>query len=268
MAEQPRSVARAAPPERGPHRVAPVMGTVISIDIRDPAVPESAVDAMLARLEEIEGRFSPYRPDSEISRIVRGELAEADASAEVRFVLGMCDDLHRTTGGWFDARSHRADGRLDPSGLVKGWAVEEAALSLEEAGARNYSCNCGGDVIARGEPEPGRAWRVGIRHPDEPDRVAAVLAIRDRAVATSGSYERGDHITDPRSGEAPVGLRSVTVVGPGLAFTDAYATSIYVMGLAGLRWLEAYPEYAAFAITDDDQVIWTPGMEPYLVREG
>src|ERR1035437_3934404 len=116
MAESAPSVARATPAARGPHRVAPVMGTVISIDVRDPAIPESAVDAMLARLEEIEGRFSPYRPDSEISRIARGELAEGDASAEVRFVLGMCDDLHRTTGGWFDARGHRADGRLDPRG--------------------------------------------------------------------------------------------------------------------------------------------------------
>ena len=85
---------------RGPHRVAEVMGTVISIDVRDPGIPESVVDAMLARLEEIEARFSTYRPESEISRIARGELVESDASAEMRFVLGMCDDLHRTTGGW------------------------------------------------------------------------------------------------------------------------------------------------------------------------
>jgi FAD:protein FMN transferase len=202
MAESAPSVDRGTPPGRGPHRVAAVMGTVISIDVRDRAVPASAVDAMLARLEEVEGRFSTYRPDSEISRIARGELAEGDASSEVRFVLAMCDNLHRTTGGWFDARGHRADGRLDPSGLVKGWAVEEAALILEEAGARNYSCNCGGDVIARGEPEPGRPWRVGIRHPDRAGAVARVLAIRDLAVATSGTYERGEHIRDPHTGEA------------------------------------------------------------------
>jgi thiamine biosynthesis lipoprotein len=264
MAESAPSVARATPLARGPHRVAPVMGTVISIDVRDPAIPESAVDAMLARLEEIEGRFSPYRPDSEISRIVRGELAEADASAEVRFVLGMCDDLHRTTGGWFDARGHRADGRLDPSGLVKGWAVEEAALILEEAGARNYSCNCGGDVIARGEPEPGRAWRVGIRHPDRADAVARVLAIRDLAVATSGTYERGEHIRDPHTGEAPRGLVSVTVVGPSLTWADVYATTAFAMGGAGPAWVATHPGYGALAITADERLVWTPTVEPLL----
>ena len=274
VAEHPGTAARTSttgsmaaavtPAARGPHRVAPVMGTVISIDVRDPGIPESVVDAMLARLEEIEARFSTYRAGSEISRIGRGELAEADASAEVRFVLGMCDDLHRTTDGWFDARGHRADGRLDPSGLVKGWAVEEAALLLDEAGARNYSCNCGGDVIARGEPEPGRPWRVGIRHPDRADAVARVLAVRDLAVATSGAYERGDHIRDPRTGMAPTGLLSVTVVGPSLTWADVYATTAFAMGEAGPAWVATHPGYGALAITADRRLAWTPLVEPLL----
>ena len=85
-----------------------------------------------------------------------------------------------------------------------------------------------------GWPRPGRPWRVGIRHPDQADRVAAVLEVSDRAVATSGDYERGAHVTDPRTGRAPTGLRSVTVVGPRLAFTDAYATAVFAMGLEGL----------------------------------
>ncbi len=249
---------------RGPHRVAPVMGTVISIDVRDAGIPESVVDAMLARLEEIESRFSTYRPSSEISRIARGELAEGDASAEVRFVLGMCDDLQRTTGGWFDARGHRADGRLDPSGLVKGWAVDEAALLLDEAGARNYSVNCGGDVIARGEPEPGRPWRVGLRHPDRADAVARVVAVRDLAVATSGTYERGEHIRDPFQKAAPTGLLSVTVVGPSLTWADVYATTAFAMGSAGPAWVADHPGYGALAITTDERVVWTPTVGPLL----
>ena len=90
------------------------------------------------------------------------------------------------TGGAFDARHHRADGRLDPSGFVKGWAIEEAAWLIDSAGGRNYWINAGGDIVARGEAAPGRPWRVGIRHPDQADKVAAVLAVSDRAVATSG----------------------------------------------------------------------------------
>jgi thiamine biosynthesis lipoprotein len=189
-------------------------------------------------------------------------------------VLAACDHLAQVTDGAFDARRHRRDGRPDPSGYVKGWAVEEAAWRLDSAGARNYWVNAGGDIVARGEARPGHPWRVGIRHPDEADRVAAVLAVSDRAVATSGKYERGDHIQDPRpapeaglAAAAAAGLRSVTVVGPALAFTDAYATALFVMGIDGLRWLGGRPDYEAYAITVDGRAVWTPGMERYLVRE-
>jgi thiamine biosynthesis lipoprotein len=254
-----------SPPSQ--RRAEEIMGTVVSIDVREPFVTPEVLDAVFDQLRAVDARFSTYKPDSEISRLARGELIEGDCSADVRHVLAACDHLAVTTAGAFDARRHRTDGALDPSGFVKGWALEEAAWLIDSAGGRNYWVNGGGDIVARGEAEPGRAWRVGIRHPDEVDRVAAVLAIRDRAVATSGNYERGDHIADPRSGAAPAGLRSVTVVGPGLAFTDAYATSIFVMGLPGLEWLDAYPEYAALAITDDDRVVWTPGMERYRLRE-
>jgi thiamine biosynthesis lipoprotein len=251
-------------------RVEAVMGTTVSIDIQPPLVAETVLDEVVERLHDADARFSPYRADSEVSRLADGSLLEANASADLRHVLAACDHLAITTGGAFDARHHRADGRLDPSGYVKGWAIEEAGWLIDSAGGRNYWINAGGDVVARGLAEGGRPWRVGIRHPDHADKVAAVLAVSDRAVATSGSYERGDHIADPRTGAVPTGLRSVTVVGPRLAFTDAYATAIYVMGLDGLAWLAAQPDladYAAYAITDDDRAVWTEGMERYFVRE-
>ncbi len=251
-------------------RVHHVMGTTVSLDVRSPFVGDAVIDEVFAQLDDIDARFSTYRPDSEVSRLARGELREAEASLDVRHVLAACDHLASVSGGAFDARHQRADGRLDPSGFVKGWAIEEAAWRIDSAGGRNYWINAGGDIVARGEAEPGRAWRVGIQHPGKRDRVAAVLAVSDRAVATSGSYERGEHINDPRTGvAAPAGLRSVTVVGPRLAFTDAYATAIYVMGLDGLLWLASDPEradYAAYAITDDDRTVWTDSMEHYLVR--
>lgn len=246
-------------------RVESIMGTTVSIDVQSPLVPPAVLDAVVGQLRDVEARFSTYRPDSEISRLARGEIRAEACSLDVRHVLSVCDHLAAVTGGAFDARHHGADGRLDPSGYVKGWAIEEAAWLIDSAGGRNYWINAGGDIVARGHAEPGRPWRVGIRHPDRPDRVAAVLAISDRAVATSGAYERGDHITDPRVARAPTGLRSVTVVGPALGFTDAYATAVYVMGLDGLRWLDGQPDYAAFVITDDGRAVWTEGMEPFLV---
>jgi thiamine biosynthesis lipoprotein len=233
------------------------MGTAISLDLRPPAVPSAAIEAAFDHLRDIDARFSTYRAGSEISRLGRGELSAADCSPDVREVLVRCEDLRALSRGSFDVRAHRADGRLDPSGFVKGWAVEGTAGILDAAGARNYCLNAGGDVIARGEPEPGSPWRVGIRHPEIPDRVATVLEARDLAVATSGSYERGDHIGDPRSGRPALGLLSLTVVGPSLAEADAYATAAFAMGEAGLSWIATIPGYAGCMITLRRRLVWT-----------
>ena len=249
---------------RGPHRVVHVMGTVVSIDVRGPSIDGSVVDDVVAHLYDIDARFSTYRPDSEVSRLGRGEIAIDDASPDLRYVLTQCERLRIESGGVFDVR-YRGDGVIDPSGFVKGWAVDEAALALEAAGARDYAINAGGDVIARGEPEPGQPWRVGIRHPDRADAVAAVLAIRDLAVATSGAYERGDHIHDPRGGHALAGLASVTVVGPSLTLADAYATTAFALGTEGPDWVARHSGYGVYAITDDGRVRWSDDVGRLLV---
>ena len=252
-------------------RVEPIMGTVVGVDLRDPrsARQVAAVDRFFEALREVDRRLSPWRADSEVSRLAAGALLEAHASPDLRWVLAVCDHLAATSNGAFDARHHRPDGRLDPSGFVKGWAIEEAAAHLDDAGIRNYAVNAGGDILVRGRPDvlsgqssaaapPSAArWRVGIRHPDRADRVATVISISDLAVATSGLYERGAHIRDPRTGAAPTELRSLTVVGPSLAWADAYATAGFVMGRAGIDWVARHPGYDAIAITSDDRVVRT-----------
>jgi FAD:protein FMN transferase len=242
------------------------MGTVVSFDIRGGDPAPGVVDRAVAWLHEVDRRFSPYLADSDVSRIADGTLSERDAHPDVRAVLAMCEAMRVDSGGAFDARRWSSDGRLDPSGLVKGWAVQRAADELDAAGVGDFAIDAGGDVVAQGEPEPGRGWLVGIRHPREADRVAAVLGISDLAVATSASYERGAHIRDPRSHEGPTGLQSVTVVGPSLTWADAYATTAFVLGLDGLAWVADHAGYGALAITSDDRVIWTPIVEDLLVR--
>ena len=242
------------------------MGTVVSLDLRDDDVPTDALEDVVAWLHEVDRRFSPYLSGSEISRIADGELAEADAHPDVREVLAMTDALAVASGGAFDARRWRSDDRLDPSGFVKGWSIQVAADRLAAAGVRAFAINAGGDLVARGGPIPGADWRIGVRHPDRPDKVAAVLTGRDMAVATSASYERGAHIRDPRDGRAPGDVRSMTVLGPSLTWADAYATTAYVMGLGGLDWVAAHYGYAALAITWDNRVRWTAGMDAYRTR--
>ena len=248
------------------------MGTVVSVDVRD-AVSSAEATAVLDRffdsLRDVDRRFSPWRADSEISRIVDGSLAEADSSPDVRWVLAACDHLAATTGGAFDARGHDPLGRIDPSGFVKGWSVEEAAWNLTDAGLRNFAINAGGDVTVHGTPDPanrrGPGWRIGIRNPDRIDAIAAVLEVRDLAVATSGLYERGDHIRDPRTSIAPRTYRSFTVVGPSLAWADAYATAGLVMGLDAMGWVASHPGYGAIAVMPNGELRLTEVAEALLV---
>jgi FAD:protein FMN transferase len=246
-------------------RVEPVMGTVVTIDVRPPFVPDEALDAAAAWFHDVDRRFSPFRPDSEVSRVGTGELAFEDASPDVRAMFTLSDLLRDRTDGFFDASRHRPDGRPDPTGVVKGWAVDEAVAGLRLAGARNLQVSAGGDLMVIGEAEPGHGWRIGIRHPDLPGDTAAILEVRDRAVATSGLYERGDHIVDPHTGQVPTGLRSLTVIGPTLAFADAYATAGFAMGAPGIAWVGQEPGFGALGITDADRLVWTGLVDRLLV---
>jgi FAD:protein FMN transferase len=223
-------------------RVEEVMGIPVGIDVRDPRVDPDVLDRAFARLRWVDATFSTYRPDSAISRLNDGTLALRDADPDVRDVLDRCEDLRARTGGCFDVR---ARGPLDPSAFVKGWAVEAVAAMLGEAGARNLCVHAGGDVCVRGERVPGRPWRVGIQHP----------------VATSGAYERGPHIVDPRTGRAPRGVASVTILGPDLAVADAYATAAFAMGVEGPAWTAGLDDYDALTILADGRVLSTPGVD-------
>jgi FAD:protein FMN transferase len=228
------------------------MGMPIAIDVRDER--EVDLEPAFAWLNEVDATFSTYREDSEISRLNRGELTIAGCRPEVDEVLTRCLALERETGGYF---SVRAAGRLDPSGLVKGWAIEEAARRIA---AQQLCINAGGDVLARGGP-----WRVGIRHPVEHDKLAAVVEVSDLAVATSGTYERGQHILDPHTRTPATGLLSVTIVGPQLGTADAYATAAFAMGAEGPAWTATLSGYDAMCITDDHRVLTTPGFARHRV---
>ncbi|MFI5491365.1 FAD:protein FMN transferase [Actinoplanes sp. NPDC051859] len=238
------------------------MGTVVSFDLAD-NLPEATLTAMIGDvcrwLHEVDHRFSTYRDDSEVSRLRRREIEAADYSPDLRHVLEACADLWRSTDGYFDAY---AAGPLDPSGYVKGWSVEVASARLAAAGSMHHCISAGGDIRARGLSATGAPWRVGVRHPWEADKLSWVLAVTDAAVATSGVYERGDHVFNPRTGQPARGLRSVTVVGPDLALADAYATAALAMGEPGLGWLAklAPDGYESAVVTDDGRAFTSPGL--------
>jgi thiamine biosynthesis lipoprotein len=208
-------------------------------------------------LHEVDERFSTYREDSEVCRFRRRELTLDECSDDFRHVLTASADLWRFTDGYFDVY---AGGPLDPSGYVKGWSVEVASARLAAAGSVNHCVNAGGDIRARGHSGTGEPWRVGIRHPWEADKLSWTLAITDGAVATSGRYERGDHVFNPRTGKPALGLRSVTVTGPDLTLADVYATTALAMGESGLPWLAGLDGYESAAVTDDGRAFTSAGL--------
>ena len=253
----------------GAHHVEHVMGMAVSIDIRDPDPPPAALDAVITWLHHVDDTFSTYKLDSPISALGRGDLTFDEVTEEVRDVLRRCEELRIDTDGVFDAFAVPAPNgtSLDPSGLVKGWSIEESARILETYGCSNFCINAGGDIALRGSPLPGERWLIGIRHPDDAQAMAIVLAGADRlAVATSASYERGAHIIDPRTRQPTTELASATIVGPDLSTADGYATAVYIMGLDGLAWIEDRPGYEAYLITRDNMTYWTSGLDHYRHR--
>ncbi|GAA1834479.1 FAD:protein FMN transferase [Actinomadura chokoriensis] len=237
-----------------------VMGTVVTFDIRtcpSPAVTEALARA-LAWLHHVDRVFSPYRPDSEITRLADGRLTVGECDPDVADVLRRCERLEHLTGGAFTCRP---GGRLDPSGLVKGWAVERASTILHDAGARDHCVNGGGDIQARGEARPGHPWQIGITDPHHRDRLITTVTGHDLAVATSGTAERGAHIIDPRTGRPATALASITLVGRHLTDVDALATSAFAMGATARTWTNAHPCIEALAVTSDGSVWWTRGFK-------
>jgi thiamine biosynthesis lipoprotein len=265
----------------GTARVEQIMGMPVAIDVRDARVPGDAVEAAFAWLRWVDATFSTYRGDSEIARINRGELPEADADPCVREVLAACRALRTRTGGAFDAEAAAAapgardrpgcgDGRpgaVEPAGYVKGWAAARVATRLRERGVRDALVDAGGDLVACGRPGPDARWRVGIEHPRRLDRLAAVIELTDMTVATSGTARRGNHIVDPATGGAPEGVLSVTCVGQDLAVADALATAAFAMGPAGAQWLAVQPDVEAMVILADDTVRLTPGFDVLRVAD-
>jgi len=238
----------------------PVMGTVVSFAVLPGDLPEaelwSALDAARAVLHRANAVFSTWDPRSPVSRLRRGAAQPGPLPAAVAEVAALCRAAREASGGWFDPWA--MPGGYDPTGLVKGWAVDGALAVLRQAGLPAAMVNGGGDLAAFGAPAPGQRWRAGIRHPWRAAALAAIVEVR-AAVATSGTYERGAHLIDPRTGLPGRRAVSATVTGPSLALADALATALAVGGDAALEAIAALESYDGYLIRPDGSETSTGG---------
>jgi thiamine biosynthesis lipoprotein len=243
--------------------VAHVMGMPISLALRGrhatDEVGRSAWIRVVASLREADLVFSTYRPDSAISRLGRGEITPADCPPEVAEVLRLGEIARADSHGAFDVRRPEPDGRtvLDPSGVVKGWAVERAATALRELSDTDFCLSAGGDLTCRVTEPDAPPWRIGIEDPRDPSRVLAVVPVWCGAVATSGTAHRGAHLVDARTGRAPAAVASVTVVADSLTWADIDATAAYALGPAAASWLGSRPGRTGL-------VVWRDGTRSIL----
>lgn len=225
------------------------MGTVVSFEVRPGDESRHAATAALESactiLHAADDTFSLYMPMSPMSRLRRGETSLEQSPPEIAEVLGYCAEARRLSDGWFDPWA--MPGGLDPTGLVKGWATQRAAQVLEDSGMAAAMVNGAGDIACFGRPETGRAWTVGIQDPHHPKRVLRTVRV-ERAIATSGTSQRGEHIYDPFLGVPGSRALSATVTGPSLAMADALATALLARGATGVPCVRALPGYDAFVI--------------------
>ena len=241
-----------------------IMGMPVSVHLRGAGSrspeAEAAVQAGYDELRAIDVLFSPYRVDSEVSRIDAGALTEQEAHPLVREVIDLCRIARDLTRGAFDAwRPGDAGMRFDPTGLVKGWAVQRAASHLAGAVAADVCVNAGGDLALRPGAAAGK-WRVGIEDPQDATHVLAVVPMVSGGVATSGTSHRGGHIEDPADGAPVTHALAATVVGPSLMWADVLATAVFVRGSAGLAMVADLAGYEALVVDLAGRVTMTSGL--------
>jgi FAD:protein FMN transferase len=235
------------------------MGTVVTIDVYTAdgqAGGEISAQLATARavLQQADAMFSTWNPGSPVSRLRRGEITCSQAPDEVCDVLEQCAAARELSGGWFDPWA--MPGGVDPTGYVKGWAAQRALGAFRAGNISGVLVNAAGDIASVGGLGGGEPFKIGIVDPASPRRLAAVVCLTG-AIATSGTYERGDHLIDPHSGRPAARAASASVTGPDLGLADALATAVAVAGPPGLALIEALDGYEALVITGDGTLRWT-----------
>lgn len=264
-----------APPPTARY-VEQVMNMPISLALRGrhahTEAGQRAWQRVMVELRAVDRIFSTYRADSYISRLDREEITLEQCPGQVREVMQLGQQAETESGGAFSIWRPNTDSTLtlDPSGVVKGWAVERAADFLRILSDTDFCLSAGGDMVCRTLDPDTAPWRIGVEDPFDAGRIRAVVPVLNGAVATSGAAHRGAHITDARSNFVPHQIASVTVIAGTLAWADIDATAAYALGAEAPNWLRCRPGRSALIVWADgtSEVIASvePGMRASLAR--
>jgi thiamine biosynthesis lipoprotein len=238
------------------------MGMPISVEVSDNHVIEKDFEPVYAYFAAVDERFSTYKPDSEITKINSGEINAENFSDQMKEIFALAEKTKKQSNGFFDIKHN---GIIDPSGIVKGWAIYNAAKLLDKNGFRNFYVEAGGDIQVRGLNHQSQPWGVGIRNPfNESEIVKSVELGNNQGMATSGNYIRGDHIYNPKDrGQVVEDIVSITVIADNIYEADRFATAAFAMGAEGINFIENLPEFEGYSIDRNGIATFTSGFEKY-----
>lgn len=241
------------------------MGMPITIEVCDSFVTKHTFDDVFAYFDWVDKKFSVYKENSEISFINQGQIKEKDYSPEMKEIFLLAEVTKKETNGYFDIRSQ--NGKYDPSGLVKGWAIYNASQLLKKSAFENFYVEAGGDIQVYGKNNLGKDWQVGIRNPFNQEEIIKKVSLKDIGIATSGTYIRGQHIYNPYENGKPItDIVSLTVIGPNIYEADRFATAAFAMGVEGIKFIEKLKDFDGYMVDRHGIATMTSDFEKYVVQ--
>lgn len=234
----------------------------ITIEVVDQGIVGEMLDEVFKYFTYVDRKFSTYKKSSEISQINDSRLKISDSSQDMQLIFKLAQQTKEETRGFFDIYHN---GKYDPSGIVKGWAILEAAVILHRKGFKNFYVEAGGDVQVSGLNSQGKKWRIGIKNPFNSSEIVKVVEADSQGVATSGTYLRGQHIYNPKTGQEITDIVSLTVIGPNIYEADRFATAAFAMGKNGIEFIEKLPGFEGYMIDCKGTATMTSEFEKYVI---
>ncbi len=242
-----------------------IMGMPITVEIVNAASPV-VINAVFDYFAEVDERFSTYKATSEISRYNRDEISVGSLSSEMIEVFQLASWTTQESDGYFSIEAR--DGTLDPSGIVKGWAIRNAAQLIRDAGYIDFFVDAGGDIQTSGVDGNNELWRVGIRSPFNNQDVIKAVGLSGQGIATSGTYVRGQHIYNPHDTQKPItDIVSLSVIGPDILEADRFATAAFAMGEDGIYFIESLPGLEGYMVNASGISTQTTGFGAYICHD-
>ncbi len=240
-----------------------IMGMPILVEIIDEDVKKEIFTKVFNYFKYIDAKFSTYKNTSEISLFNQKRIKYSDFSTDMKSIFKLAKKTKTETRGYFNIFNRNY---CDPSGIVKGWAIFNAAKIIKQSGYKNFYIDCGGDIQTSGTKN-GKAWIVGIKNPFDQSKIVKILSVYNKGIATSGNYIRGNHIYNPKTqNELSDDVVSMTIIAKNVLDADRYATAAFAMGTKGIKFIEELSSCEGYMITKDKMAISTSGFEKYVKK--